>query len=78
MFENPHNIITLVLFFIFILSVLLVIKIAVNRRLDLKRWIFYGVFFHIFALFYLLYKGGMQKSHGRNSGAGEPNGTINK
>ena len=69
---------TLVLFFIFILSVLLVIKIAVNRRLDLKRWIFYGVLFHIFALFYLLCKGSMQKSHGRNTGAGEPNGTKNK
>jgi len=35
-------------------SAFLVIKIAKERDLDLKRWIFYAIYFHVFALIYLL------------------------
>ena len=43
-------------FFVYIVSAFFVIKIADNMRLDLKRWVFYGVIFHVFALTFLLFK----------------------
>lgn len=50
------NSIALALLGVYIVSAFLVINNAEKRGLNLKRWIFYGVFFHFFALFFLLFK----------------------
>jgi hypothetical protein len=50
------NINIILSFIIYCISVYLVVRIAKQRNLVLKRWIFYGWFFHIFALIYLIVK----------------------
>ena len=52
--ERYLYILLFLIFTISICSVFIVIKIAKNRKLDLKRWIFYAVYFNVFALVYLL------------------------
>jgi len=61
--ENYPYVIVFLIGIIGVCSAFLVVKIAKERKLDLKRWIFYGVFFHFFALCYLLLKGDKQNHH---------------
>ena len=74
--DNYLYAIVILIGFIGVSCVFIVVKIAKERELDLKRWIFYGVFFHVFALCYLLFKGG--KDHHGKEGY-KPNGiAVNK
>jgi hypothetical protein len=55
MIENDYlHVLVFTLIIIFIISVFFVTKIAKDRRLDLKRWLFYAFYFNVFALIYLL------------------------
>lgn len=54
MFENYE--IAFALIIIYILIVVTVIVLANKKGLDFGRWLFYGVFSHVFALLFVLLK----------------------